>query len=35
MSISLAFSPPVSDRIDDLCVRLYRSVKRMTMKKQR
>jgi hypothetical protein len=35
MAILLAFSPPVSDRVDQLCVRLYRSVKRLTMKKQR
>jgi hypothetical protein len=35
MAIFLAFSPPIRDRLDELCDGLYRRVKRMTMKKQR
>jgi glycosyltransferase involved in cell wall biosynthesis len=33
MAIFLAFSPPIRDRVDELCVGLYKRVKQTTMKK--
>jgi hypothetical protein len=35
MAILLAFGPPISDRVDELCVGFYRMVKQTTMKKPR